>query len=84
MFSYVFLQSTEENRRNAERLKIGDSRILKLTEEGTRLRELNRKRNLPERDHLNKQLIAATQTLQEKEKEVEVSLFRVSGDEDCT
>lgn len=48
-----------------------------MTEEVTRLRELNRKRNLPERDQLNKQLIAATQTLQEKEKEVEV---RISGD----
>lgn len=71
---FVFLapQSTEENRRNSERLKVSDNRILKLTEEVTKLRELTRKRNLPERDHLNKQLTATTRSLQEKEKEVEV------------
>ncbi|XP_045129430.1 uncharacterized protein LOC123515081 [Portunus trituberculatus] len=63
-------RSTEENRKNTERLKTGDNRLLKLTEEATKLRELNRKRNLPERDQLNKQLIAATRTLHEKEKEV--------------
>ncbi|XP_071537376.1 uncharacterized protein [Panulirus ornatus] len=64
-------RSTEVNRRNAEKLKATDARIIKLTEELTRLRELSRKRNLPERDHLNKKLSAATQTLQEKEKEVQ-------------
>ncbi|XP_050711315.1 uncharacterized protein LOC126995630 isoform X2 [Eriocheir sinensis] len=64
-------RSTEENRRNSERLKLDDSRILKLSEEVTKLRELNRKRNLPERDYLNKQLITATHSLQEREKEVE-------------
>ncbi|MPC92215.1 hypothetical protein E2C01_087291 [Portunus trituberculatus] len=67
---FFYLQSTEENRKNTERLKTGDNRLLKLTEEATKLRELNRKRNLPERDQLNKQLIAATRTLHEKEKEV--------------
>lgn len=65
-------QSTDVNRRNADKLKATDTRIIKLTEELTRLRELSRKRNLPERDQLNKKLSAATQSLQEKEKEVEV------------
>ena len=79
MIIYFFLQSAEENRRNNERLKTGDSRILKLSEEVTRIRELNRKRNLPERDQLNKQLTAATQTLHEKEKEVQVRIPKDSS-----
>ncbi|XP_047487639.1 serine/arginine repetitive matrix protein 1-like [Penaeus chinensis] len=64
-------RSTELNRRNAEKLKQTDARILKLTEELTRLRELSRKRHLPERELLNKKLSAATHALEEKEKEKE-------------
>ncbi|XP_037778782.1 eukaryotic translation initiation factor 3 subunit A-like [Penaeus monodon] len=64
-------RSTELNRRNAEKLKQTDARILKLTEELTRLRELSRKRHLPERELLNNKLSAATHTLEEKEKENE-------------
>ncbi|XP_068221627.1 lebercilin-like protein isoform X2 [Palaemon carinicauda] len=64
-------RATEANRRNNEKLKDTDGRIIKLTEELSRLRNLCKKRNLPERDQLNKKLSATVQTLGEKEKESE-------------
>lgn len=70
-------RSTEVNRRNTEKLKVTDNRIIKLTDEVTRLRELSRKRNLPEREELNKKLSAASKILQDKEKELEEAQHRL-------
>ncbi|KAK7068715.1 hypothetical protein SK128_026446 [Halocaridina rubra] len=67
-------RSTEVNRRNSDKLKMNDGRIMKLTEELSRLRDLSKRRNLPERDQLNKKLSTTNQSLQEREKEVEVGV----------
>nr|XP_045597897.1 nucleolar protein dao-5-like [Procambarus clarkii]XP_045597898.1 nucleolar protein dao-5-like [Procambarus clarkii] len=71
-------RSTEVNRRNGEKLKVTDSRVNKLTDELTRLRELSRKRNLPEREELNRKLSAAAKALQDKEKELEGARRRLA------
>ncbi|XP_066937469.1 lebercilin-like protein isoform X1 [Macrobrachium rosenbergii] len=64
-------RATETNRRNNEKLKDTDGRILKLTEELSRLRNLSKKRHLPERDQLNRKLSTTVLSLEEKEKEAE-------------
>lgn len=46
-----------------------------MTEEVTRLRELSKRRHLPERDTLNQKLSATTLALQEKEKEAQVNTW---------
>lgn len=67
-------QANEEGRRNNERLKATEGRLQKMTEEVTRLRELSKRRHLPERDTLNQKLSATTLALQEKEKEAQVNI----------
>ncbi|XP_064103916.1 lebercilin-like protein isoform X2 [Macrobrachium nipponense] len=64
-------RATETNRRSNEKLKDTDGRILKLTEELSRLRNLSKKRHLPERDQLNRKLSATVLSLDEKGKEAE-------------
>ncbi|CAL4114756.1 unnamed protein product, partial [Meganyctiphanes norvegica] len=62
---------TNSNNSNETKLKQQDTRIIKLTEEVTKLRELCRKRSLPERDALNKKLSETQLHLQNKERDFE-------------
>ncbi|XP_018011075.1 uncharacterized protein LOC108668383 [Hyalella azteca] len=62
---------TEAHRRDTSKLRQQEERLFKTSEETTRLKELTKKRNLPEREELNRKLCATQCSLAEKQQEVD-------------
>lgn len=71
----ILAQLTEAHRRDVSKLRHLEERQQKTNEEVGRLRDLSRKRNLPERDELNKKLSATHCSLTDKQQEADVSLM---------
>ncbi|KAF2356453.1 Lebercilin domain [Trinorchestia longiramus] len=61
---------TEAHRRDTSKLRQQEERLLKSTEETTRLKELMKKRNLPEREELSRKLSDSQSSLAEKQQVV--------------
>ena len=70
-----YFQMSETAKRDADKIRSSDTRILRLTEEVTRLRQITRKRNLPQREVMEKKIGELTNVLDKKEHTIQVRLI---------